>query len=330
MNIQRAFCLTIVVACGMLGAVQAQQSQGKAQKPRSDKQVSRPYLLGPGDVIEVKVFGQPELNSTPQVDADGYLSSLPFLEPIPAKCRSEREVQKEIGIAYSRLVKEPQISVQIRERNSRPPASVFGAVRTSPKVAMLKKQRLNEVIAVSGGLTEKAAGTIQILHTEPVLCPESGDEEESLPIDGTAIPLQVVKIADLQKGLSNPVIRPGDLILVTEAEPVYITGSVINPGSILMRDQLTLSQAMAMVGGARSEAKLSAIRIYRQKPGGNKQEILTVDYAGIKKNKVPDVLLKPYDVIDVSNDGIFSGKAWLDIVIGALTGGLRNSLAHPL
>ena len=84
MNIQRTFCLSIAVACAMLGAVQAQQSQGKVQKPRPAKQASRPYLLGPGDVVEVKVFGQ-DLSSNAQVDADGNLSSLPFLESIPAR-----------------------------------------------------------------------------------------------------------------------------------------------------------------------------------------------------------------------------------------------------
>lgn len=329
MNIQRSLCLSLVVACGMLGAVQAQQSQGKAQKARPAKQASQPYLLGPGDVVEVKVFGQ-DLSSNAQVDADGNLSSLPFLDPIPAKCRSERELQKDITVAYSRLIKEPQLSVRIVERNSRPPASVSGAVRQNGKVPVLRKQRLNEVIAASGGFTDKAAGTIQILHTEPVLCPEAGEDAESFAIDGTAIPFEVVKISDLAKGSSNPVIRPGDLILVTEAEPVYITGSVVAPGGILMRDQLTLSRALAMVGGTRPDANISEIRIYRQKPGSNQQETIKVDYAAIKKNKNPDVFLKPYDVIDVSDSSFFGRDVWLKNVISALTGGLRNSLSHPI
>lgn len=327
MNIQRSFCLSIVVACVMLSAVQAQQSQGKAQKTRPATQATQPYLLGPGDVVEVKVFGQ-DLSSSAQVDADGNLSSLPFLDPIPAKCRTDRELQRDITFAHSRLIKDPQVSVKIVERNSRPPASVSGAVRQNGKVSMLRKQRLNEVIAASGGVTEKAAGTIQILHTEPLLC-EAG-EEESLPVDGTSIPFEVVKISDLQKGLSNPVIRPGDLILVTEAEPVYITGSVVTPGGIMMRDQLTLSRALAMAGGTRSDANLSEITIYRQKAGSNTQETIKVNYGAIKKNKAPDVFLKAYDVIDVNQNSFWGRDVWLRNVIGALTGGLQNSLAHPL
>ena len=328
MNIQRSICLSIALVCSVAGAVYAQQE--KAQKSRQNNQASRPYLLGPGDLLEIKVFGQPDLGSSAQVDSDGNLSSLPFLDPIPARCRTEREVQKDIAAGYSRLVKEPQVSVRIVERNSRTPASISGAVRQATKVSTLRKQRLNEVIAAAGGFTEHAAGTIQILHTEPLLCPEIGDEAESMPIDGASIPFQVVKISDLQKGMSNPFIRPGDLILVTEAEPVYISGSVVAPGSILMREDLTLSRALAMVGGTHKEANLSEIRIHRQKPGSLDQEIIKVNYAAIKRNEIPDVFLKPYDVIDVSDTGLFSGSRWLETVIGALTGGLRNNLSRPM
>ena len=320
MNMLRFFCKAIVIACLTLTAVHGQQKQN----------ANRPYLLGPGDVLEVKVFGQPDLSSNVQVDSEGNLSSLAFLEPIPAKCRSERQVQKDISIAYSRLIKDPQITIRILERNSRQPASVFGGVRQATKVPMLRKTRLNEVVAASGGFTEKAAGTIQILHTEPVLCPEAGEVADVLPISGTEIPFEVVKIADLKKGLVNPFIRPGDLVLVTEAEPVYISGSVVSPGGILLHDGLTLTRALGMVGGTRKEAKLSEIRIYRMKLGSKGQEILKVNYAAIKKNEIPDVLLQPYDVVDVSDSGIFSGKGWLEIVVGALTGGLQNALLRPI
>lgn len=331
MNIHRSFYLSIALACGIAGVAHAQQPQGQAQKPRSNNQASRPYLLGPGDVVEIKVFGQPDLSSNAaQVDGEGSLSSLPFLDPIPAKCRSEREVQKDIAAAYSRLVKEPQVSVRIMERNSRTPASISGAVKQTTRVPMQRKQRLNEVIAAAGGFTERAAGTIQILHTEPVMCPDSGEETESMPIDGSAIPFQVVKIADLQKGMSNPFVRPGDLILVTEAEPIYISGSVVAPGGVMMREDLTLSRALAMVGGPRKDANLSEIRIHRQRPGSLDQEIIKVNYEAIRKNEAPDVFLKPYDVIDVSETGIFSGSRWLATVIDAITGGLRNSIVRPM
>lgn len=312
MNQKRLFTILAVLICVASG-VHGQQQQ-------------KVYLLGPGDVVEIRIFGQRDLDSNAQVDSDGNLSSLPFLDPIPARCRTERQVQKDIALAYSRLLKDPQVSVRIIERNSRQPASVSGAVRQAGKVPMERRLRLNELVAAVGGFTDKASGTIQILHTEPVLCPGPGEEVEALPVAGTAVPLQVVKISDLQKGTANPLIRPGDLVLVTEAEPVYITGSVVAPGSIMLRDGLTLSRALGMVGGTRREAKLSEVVIYRQQ-GPEDQDILKIDFEAIKKNQQPDVLLQAFDVIEVSNTGFFGGKGWLDTLATIL---LRSAPVIPI
>jgi polysaccharide export outer membrane protein len=222
-------------------------SAGISASSGIDNQGIKNYLLGPGDVLEVRVFGQPDLSSSVEVDSDGNLSSLPFLEtPIPARCRTEKQVQKDIATAYAKFINNPQVSVRVSGRNSRQPAVVFGAVRQPTRVEMKRKVRLNELMAVSGGFTERASGTIQILHTEPLMCPEPGEEALAAPIDGTKVPLQIVKIADLRSGnvQANPVIRPGDYVLVTEAEPVYITGSVVSPSGIYLRENLTLSRAL--------------------------------------------------------------------------------------
>src|SRR6185369_17016225 len=231
MKVKQSLILAIGFLCLLAGPIRAQESQPDQGPPPASSQSGldiqgiKKYLLGPGDVLDIRVFGQPDLSSTVPVDSDGNLSSLPFLEkPIPAKCRTDKEVQKDIATAYSKFINNPQVSVRIAERLSRQPATVFGAVRVSTRVEMKRKVRLNELIAVSGGFTERAAGTIQILHTEPLMCPEPGEEKDSEPIDGTKIPLRIVKISELRAGIveANPVIRPGDYVLVTEAEPVYI------------------------------------------------------------------------------------------------------------
>jgi polysaccharide export outer membrane protein len=294
-----------------------------------DIQGIKKYLLGPGDVVDVRVFGQPDLSSTAQVDSDGNLSALAFLEtPIRAKCRTDKEVQKDITLAYAKFINNPQVSVRIAERNSRQPATVFGAVRQATRVEMKRKVRLNELMAVSGGFTERASGTIQILHTEPLMCPEPGEEAEAGPIDATNIPLKVVKISDLRSGKleANPIIRPGDYVLVTEAEPVYITGSVLSPGGIYLREQLSLSRALAMVGGARKEAKLNDVVVYRQSPGSAKQETFHVDVAAIKKNEKPDFILQPYDIIEVKEAGMFSSARIGQTLMGAVTGGFSAAI----
>ena len=334
MKVKQSLVLVIGFVCMFGVSAYAQESQTPVpvapQTPGLDIQGIKAYLLGPGDVLDIRVFGQPDLSSTAQVDGDGKLSSLPFLEvPINAKCRSEKDVQKDITAAYAKFINNPQVSVRITERNSRQPATVFGAVRQATRVEMKRKVRLNELMAVSGGFTERAAGTIQILHTEPLMCPDPGEEELAAPIDGTKIPLQIVKISDLRAGLAdaNPVIRPGDYVLVTEAEPVYITGAVMSPGGLYLRDQLMLSRALAMVGGARKEAKLQDVRVYRQVPGSPNQEVIHVDVAAIKKNQKPDFLLQAYDVIEVTEAGMFSSSRIGSTLVGALTGGLTGAIS---
>ena len=334
-----ALMLFFVLIClGVAGLVQAQEQQNQVQGPPQnppalgqsssvDNQGIKNYLLGPGDVLDVRVFGQPDLNAMVDVDSEGNISSLPFLEtPIRAKCRTEKDVQKDIAAAYSKYLKNPQVSVRIAERKSRQPATVFGAVRQPTRVQMQRKVRLNELMAASGGFTERAAGTIQILHTEPLMCPEPGEEAEAAPIEGTKIPFEVVKVSDLKAGKpeANPFIRPGDYVLVTEAEPVYVTGSVWSPQGVYMRDNLTLTRALGMVGGVRKEAKIDDIKIYRQKPGSAEQETIRVDLTAIKKNRAPDPLLQPYDVIDVPEAGMFSSRRIGSTLLGAVSGGMSS------
>lgn len=300
---------------------------GATSQPGVDDQGIRNYLLGPGDTLDVRVFGQSDLNAVVEVDSDGNISSLPFLEvPIFAKCRTEKDIQKDITKAYEKFIKKPQVSVRISERKSRQPATVFGAVRQPTRVQMQRKIRLNELVVVGGGFTDRASGTIQILHTEPLMCPQPGEESLATPIDGTKVPLEIVKISELRAGKlqANPVIRPGDYVQVTEAEPVYVTGSVISPQGIFLRDQLTLSRALAMVGGAKREAKLSDVRIYRQKLGAQDQEMIRVDYGAIKKNQKPDVFLQAFDIIEVPEAGLFSPSRIGQTLIGAASGSLGS------
>src|SRR5712691_8617012 len=165
----RIFSLSAVFSYLIFAAlVQGQepsQTQGPVQTqqaPSVDTQGIKNYLLGPGDVLDVRVFGQPDLNAMVDVDSDGNISSLPFLEaPIRAKCRTEKEVQKDIAAAYAKYLKNPQVSVRIAERKSRQPATVFGAVRAPTRVQMQRKVRLNEIMAASGGFNERASGTVQ-------------------------------------------------------------------------------------------------------------------------------------------------------------------------
>jgi polysaccharide biosynthesis/export protein len=358
--------LIIFAALFSLGAVfsvlaLAQSPQtGPSDLPTSslDNQGVRRYRVGPGDLLDVRVFGQPDLNSTVEIDEDGNISSLPFIEdPIPAKCRNEKEIQKSITEAYSKYLIKPRVSVRILERRSRQPAVVFGAVRNASRIMMNRRVRLHELLAYAGGVTLGASGTIQIIHTETELCPEPEDvmqtltaslsekpvatpaaasasekvatsdkstsQDKSAATVGTDIGrLEVYQISDVKKGLGkeDPYIRPGDIVIVTEGEPIYITGAVVSPQPIVMKDGMTLARALAMAGGPVRQAKTGEIHVYRQKEGKIGSEDLKFDYDAIRKGKQQDVLLQAYDIIDVRQIGTFAPKNLGDFFLNSVKG----------
>jgi polysaccharide export outer membrane protein len=303
-----------------------EQSSPSGSMSAVDSQGIRAYLLGPGDILDVRVFGQSDLNSTVEIDSDGNISSLPFLEaPIRAQCRSDKDVQRDITKAYGKYILNPQVSVRISERKSRQPATISGAVKAPMQVTMMRKVRLHELLTKAGGWTERASGTIQIMHTEPEMCAEP--KAIFQPAAATTVAdnfgIMVYKLRDLKAGKedADPYIRPGDIVIVTEAEPVYITGSVVSPRELPLRDQLTLGQAIAMAGGPQKLAKTNEVYIYRQKEGsGLGQETLKYNYDAIKKGKAPDVLLKPYDIVDVGESGLFTPKGAKDMFTNIFRG----------
>ncbi|MBD0372337.1 MAG: polysaccharide biosynthesis/export family protein [Pyrinomonadaceae bacterium] len=309
--------------------IQAQQQGQPAPQPMVVQPTSsqlpteamgiRRYLLGPGDTLDVRVFGQPDMNWQGEVDSDGNLSSLPFIDkPIPARCRTDKEVEKDIRAAYSKILKQPDVSVRITGRNSRPPAYVYGAFQLPQQIQMMRRVRLNEIFARSGGTTERSNGKIQITHTAPVMCPEPGDEPESTDPNNFQATYKVYSVADLKAGKeeANPYIRPGDVVQALEAEPIYINGNVVSPQPVFLRDGLTLSTALAMVGGVRKETKTSSITIYRINPKSQYRDTLVYDLQAIKRQKADDPVLQPYDIVEVPEAGQSLKKILLNSVLG--------------
>ncbi len=320
MNKTRILLITIVSLVAVLSVPAQEQSQVStpSQSPAIDLQGVRNYLLGPGDVLDVRVFGQSDLNTLAEIDGDGNISSLPFLEkPIRAQCLTEKEVQKAIATAYAAYIKNPQVSVRIAQRNSRPPATLYGAVRNPMLVTMMRRVRLHELIARSGGVTERASGTVQVIHTQPEMCPEPGEVVIKRVSATASVDSQIesFKLRELGNESGDPFIRPGDVVIVTEGEPIYVTGAVLAPQPLFMKDQLTLGRAIAMAGGPQRLANTGEVHIYRKKDGQIGQEDLTYNYDAIRKGREKDVLLQPYDIIDVRNSGAFSGKNLKDLFL---------------
>ncbi|HEY0097705.1 MAG TPA: SLBB domain-containing protein [Pyrinomonadaceae bacterium] len=327
-----------------LQAQQPQQPQSTTAQPEivaarrdtsnSTMTVRREYLLGPNDVVELRVFGEPQFDGAFTVDGDGKLA-VPFVEePLAVQCRSVKEIRKDVVTALSKFLKNPQVYMSVKDEKSRTPATVYGAVRSPAQYEMRRPARLLELLSKSGGVTEQQSGTIQIFHTQPLLCP--GPEEMNIAAaqveggeDTLGVPFTLYKVDELKMGKNeaNPYIHPGDVIYVAEAAPIYITGSVAQPANLYLRDKMTLQRALAIVGGPKN-AKESQVRIYRQKPGVLKPEILTVDYKAIKQGKKEDIALQPYDIIEVPENGVWSAKGVAKLLTGLATNGAASMVTQ--
>jgi polysaccharide biosynthesis/export protein len=291
---------------------------------------SKDYPLGPGDVLELRVLGEPQLDGTYDVDDEGKVM-IPFVEhPIDARCRYIKDIRKEVITALAKFIRTPQVYMRVKDQRSRRAAFVYGAVRMPLRFEMHRRARLLELISNTGGVTEQANGTIQITHTAESICPEPdeiGDPNGGVQgVDSVGLPFTIYRVADLKLGKAeaNPFIRPGDIVYIAEASPIYITGSVVAPQGLYLREELTLTTALAMVGGVRKEAKTSEVRIYRQKAGGGERERMVVDYRAIQKKKAKDVMLQPYDVIEVPEEGAFSARRLPQLLTGLITNGVTG------
>lgn len=296
------------------------------------------YLLGPGDQLDLRVFNEPQFNGMLVVNDEGNIE-VPFVDkPIPAQCRSDREIRADIVTALARFLRSPQVSLRITEMRSRPPAVVFGAVRSPSRVQMHRRARLLELLATSGGVTDAAGGDVQIFHTEPLMCPEPGEAEAAAPTvaavadDPTRVPYEIYSLTDLKLGKeeANPFIRPGDIVIVQEAKPIYVTGAVVSPQGLYIREgNLQLMQALAMVGGLRKEAKGSEIVIFRRNDRTKTPDKLTINFNDIRRQKIADIDLQPYDIIVVP-DGSGSLKNVAFDMMRGIAGGSVLAIGQTL
>ncbi|HEX9962740.1 MAG TPA: SLBB domain-containing protein, partial [Pyrinomonadaceae bacterium] len=288
----------------------------------------RGYLIGPGDVIEGKVLGEKDFDFTATIDEDGNFE-VPFFEkPIPAVCRTEKELRGEVTKLVSKYVRSPQVSVQVRERKSRPPATIYGEVRQQQQIILTRQARLMELLSFAGGVTERASGMIQIFRTQPLLC-AAPDEVDTFKTEaiGLDVPSRLYSLASVRQGKeeANPIIYPGDIIVVQKASPVYIVGEVNSVGEFALTEGgLPLTEAIARAGGVRREAKTKNITIRRLKANSKDREVISVNYDLIKKGQQKDVMLEPFDIVEIDK----SKKSIQQILLEIATGGIANTVTQ--
>jgi protein involved in polysaccharide export with SLBB domain len=156
--------------------------------------------VGVDDTFEVRVYGESELSGTYRVATDGTID-FPLAGRIPVAGLRIGEIQERLtGRLREGFLKDPQISVFMKEWNSRK-ISVLGQVQRPGSVAYHPHMTIVDAIALAGGFTGIAAKNAVSLRREAAGKIES----------------HIYRVADITEGRSNNVlVLPGDVLVVEE------------------------------------------------------------------------------------------------------------------
>jgi len=190
-----ATIVAMLAGCGTTYPPVAQQ----APQPAS------PYLVGPGDVLNVVVWRSPELSVTVPVRPDGRITT-PLVEDVQASGKTTTQLAREIEHVLTRYVQSPVVTVIVTSFAG--PYSqqirVVGEAAKPQALPYRENMTLLDVMIAVGGITDFAAGNrASILRTEGGKTRQFG-----------------VLLSDLIRGgdlSANVEMRPGDVLVIPQS-----------------------------------------------------------------------------------------------------------------
>ena len=177
----------------------------------------RPVLMGPLDTIQVDVFNVPDLSREIQIDASGRIA-MPLIGTIDARGKSAAELAQAIAIALRRYVRNPEVTVNVKNSVSQV-VTVDGAVVEPGLYPVTNQMTLMRVIASAKGLSEFAKqDDVVILRT----------------VDGHHM-AGLYNIGAVRRGLyDDPAIYASDVVIVGDS-----------PSRRLFRDFVSVAPLLA-------------------------------------------------------------------------------------
>jgi polysaccharide biosynthesis/export protein len=243
---------------------------------------AKPYLIGPADVINIVVWGHPELvlapaGSTLTTDASGLaavgngfnvspegLIQFPLLTTFKIAGLTENQARDEFTRRLAKFVNNPQVTLRVQAyRAGR--VYVDGEVRSPGLQAITDiPMTLPEAISRAGGLT-------------PI-----GDRASvAVTRNGATTLVSLPQLAELGVNPSRIMLAAGDLVRVGSSDDskVYVMGEVTRPIAQPLRNgRLTLNQALGEAGGVASiSGDPRQIYVVRSRNGGNDTNALNAN-----------------------------------------------------
>ncbi|HZE61728.1 MAG TPA: polysaccharide biosynthesis/export family protein [Burkholderiales bacterium] len=202
-----------------------------------------PDKLGPGDVVHVTVFQQPDLTTDGRVNEQGAIS-MPLVGHVKIGGQTVGEAAQTISGALKegQFLKAPQVAVALTTVRSRQ-VSMLGLIMHPGRYPLEESHtRLPDLVAAAGGI---AAG---------------GDENITVIRDGKS-----QKVNALAKDFE---LKGGDTIYVNAAPVFYIYGEVMHAGAYPVKAGMSVMQAISLGGGITPRGSESRIKLRRPTADG--------------------------------------------------------------
>ena len=130
---------------------------GQQPAPAPRPEITPGYVLGPNDVIAVKVFGEAELDTTARVSEEGTIS-MPLINAVAVRGKTAEQAARAIRDRLAeRYLVNPQVTVMVIEATKRL-FTVLGQVQRSGTYRFPDRSTLNliQAIGMAGGYTRLA------------------------------------------------------------------------------------------------------------------------------------------------------------------------------
>lgn len=238
--------------------------------------------LDAGDLIEISVYGVPDLATKARIGNSGDIY-FPLIDYVHIADLTVDEAQSllEKRLSDGGFVRNPHVTIFVTEATSQA-VNVMGEVSHPGSYPAVGDRRLFDLISAAGGLTDKAGRNVTIIPREH-------------PDKKTELHLASNLAEDSQ---NNVDIHPGDTIVVARAGIVYVVGSVARPSGFMIEDDsLSVLKALALSGGGTRTASLNKAKILRQTPNGIQE--IPVPLSKVLHAKAPDMAMLKGDVLFV-------------------------------
>lgn len=231
--------------------------------------------LGPGDLIKVLVYNNPDLSLETRVSESGTIS-FPLVGVVSVGGLSTAVAEKKLAqlLQSGGFVKQPQVNIVVTALQSQQ-VSVLGQVGRPGRYPIDGKRTLLDILAQAGGVAADGGDVVTLLRK----------------VDGKSVREQIDIVAIARKGeLARDLdLRAGDVLYVERAPRFYIYGEVQRPGPLRLERAMTVLQALSAGGGLTPRGTERGIRIKRADAQG-KIEVISAKH---------DDLVYPDDVVYV-------------------------------